>query len=160
MIQNIKTDQVKLIHDLAHKIWPHTFRDILSQEQITYMLDWMYNLPTLMTQIQSGHEFYIYYEQDQAVGFMGVEKIEHKLKIHKLYVLPEKQGQGIGKIFFDFAIARATELDCRALFLNVNRFNSAAQFYKRMNMQIIKEEDIEIGNGYLMEDYVFEISLI
>ena len=43
-----------------------------------------------------------------------------------------------------------------ALTLNVNRFNKAIDFYLKNGFKIIKEENIEIGNGFLMEDYVME----
>ena len=43
-----------------------------------------------------------------------------------------------------------------SLQLNVNRNNKAKEFYERQGFAVIKEEDIDIGNGYLMNDYVME----
>ena len=40
------------------------------------------------------------------------------------------------------------------LHLNVNKFNDAVQFYERAGFVTIKEEDIDIGQGYFMNDYV------
>jgi GNAT superfamily N-acetyltransferase len=159
MIRQLATHEMQIIQNLAHQIWPHTFRDILSEAQIEYMLDWMYNKETLQLQCQSGHEFYVYYQQDQPIGFMGIEKIGEKLKLHKLYVLPHLQGKGIGKAFIEKAIERAKALNCNRLFLNVNRFNTAVKFYEHIGMSITKEENIDIGNGYWMEDYVFELAV-
>jgi diamine N-acetyltransferase len=160
MVRGIQSDELTSIQNLAHAIWPSTFEGILSANQINYMLEWMYNLETLSKQIESGHEFYLFEIHNEPVGFMGIEKIENRLKIHKLYVLPNLHGSGIGKIFIHKAIERAKSLNCQHIFLNVNRFNKAVDFYKHIGMQIIKEEDIDIGSGYLMEDYVFEMSIL
>jgi ribosomal protein S18 acetylase RimI-like enzyme len=42
--------------------------------------------------------------------------------------------------------------------LNVNRQNTAIGFYKKLGFKIIAEEDIPIGNGFFMNDYVMQIS--
>jgi ribosomal protein S18 acetylase RimI-like enzyme len=145
-----------LIRDLAEVIWPPTFKEILSQNQLRYMLDWMYAPETLKLQIAGGHEFYII-EDPKPVGFICIE-LNHPdqgvLKIHKLYVLPQSQGKGYGKKLVEKAIFRYNEENLHTLTLNVNRFNPAVAFYKRLGFTIERTEDIDIGNGYLMEDFV------
>lgn len=49
--------------------------------------------------------------------------------------------------------------EIEGLLLNVNRFNKAVEFYKAIGFNILFEENIEIGNGYLMEDYVMKLEL-
>lgn len=159
-IRAIDSSEVTIIRELAHQIWPHAFGEILSKEQITYMLNWMYSLETLSKQLSEGHHFFIYEEHGVPLGFMGIELFDDcRVKIHKLYVLPDTQGTGIGKKFIEFVKIWANEHRALAVFLNVNRFNKAVDFYKYIGMTIIKAEDIDIGNGYLMEDYVMEFKL-
>jgi hypothetical protein len=43
--------------------------------------------------------------------------------------------------------------------LNVNKYNSAQDFYKKLGFCIDYEEVIDIGNGYVMDDYVMEKEL-
>ena len=38
--------------------------------------------------------------------------------------------------------------------LNVNRHNNAKSFYEKMGFAAVYQEDIEIGKGYEMNDYV------
>ena len=41
--------------------------------------------------------------------------------------------------------------------LNVNRYNkNALQFYTKQGFAIIKEEDIAIGKGFFMNDFVMQ----
>ena len=55
------------------------------------------------------------------------------------------------------SIAGAQKNNNTGVFLNVNRFNTAVKFYKKQNFTISDTVDIEIGNGFLMEDYVMEL---
>lgn len=161
-IRSISSGEVELITDLAHRIWPHTFEKILSKEQIEYMLNWMYEPEILAQQIQSGHLFFAIEDEGRAIGFMGVQPKypdANSMKIHKIYVLPEIQGKGVGRKLIERAIEESRKEGLEKLVLNVNRFNKAVDFYKYLGFKITKEEDIEIGSGYLMEDFVMELVL-
>jgi ribosomal protein S18 acetylase RimI-like enzyme len=161
-IRLIDTSEVEEVTKLAHQIWPDTFRDILTTEQLQFMLEWMYNPETLTSQIQSGHLFFLLENEQGNIGFMGIQ-VAHPssdlLKIHKLYVLPSQQGKGYGKLLIEHAVSVAKSYGNSTITLNVNRFNKSVNFYQAMGFQITREEDIEIGHGYLMEDYVMELSL-
>ena len=43
--------------------------------------------------------------------------------------------------------------------LNVNRYNKALYFYEKHGFTIAQEVDIEIGEGYFMNDYIMKLSL-
>ena len=164
MIETVQLtkDDVFLVNELANDIWPQAFKDILSKDQIEYMLDWMYNVNTLQEQAQTGHLFYIVKEHGIAKGFVGLEPNYPDvgmLRIHKLYILPSQQGSGLGRVLLNRAIDVAFDLDLTSLHLNVNRFNKAVDFYKHTGFDIIGEEDIDIGRDYLMEDFIMELRL-
>jgi GNAT superfamily N-acetyltransferase len=162
LVRKLNTDELQIVQDLAYATWPDTFKEILSPEQIRYMLDWMYNLETLKEQVKAGHQFFVCMIDGIPVGFIGLEPFhpdEHKLKIHKLYVLPSTQGTGVGKILFKQAVIVARELKIERIVLNVNRYNKAVEFYKHLGFTVAYEENIDIGNGYWMEDYVMSYSV-
>ena len=161
-IRELKREELPIITRLAHEIWPIAFAEILSPPQIEYMLNWMYSQEKFTEQFDNGHYFFGGFINDKAVGFMGIEPhfpTAHSLKIHKLYVLPTLHGHGYGKAFIEQAKTEATKNECTSLVLNVNRFNKAVQFYQHLGYTIIKEENIDIGDGYLMEDHVMELKL-
>lgn len=148
-----------IIHDLAHRIWPHTFKGILSEQQLAYMLERMYSVPVLEQQLCEGIEFLIPYHTNEPVGYLGYEvPYEGKalLKIHKIYLLPQMQGSGYGRQLMQAAERVARERGVERLTLNVNRYNQALGFYKKMGYRTVCEEDIDIGQGYLMEDFRME----
>ncbi len=93
-------EELILIQKIAQHTWPSTFAGILSIEQIDYMLNWMYDLQLLESQMDKGHGFLVAEEDGAAIGFAGYE-LNHLAgslsKLHKLYLLPSSQGNGVGK---------------------------------------------------------------
>ena len=157
------TEDIRTIQELAKKIWPFAYGEILSVDQLEYMLEKFYSLGSLTKQMNSmHHEFYLAAINGIPVGFISVGKSPNDPSVfilHKIYVLPKFQGKSIGKSLLYFAIEK-TKLDGgEALQLNVNRHNKALQFYIKNGFEVILEEDIDIGNGYFMNDYRMELEV-
>ena len=77
--------------------------------------------------------------------------------------MPTMQGNGVGKLLLETAFSYAKEKKdkgCARIELNVNRKNKAVEFYRRMGMNIVKEGDFPIGNGYYMNDYIMSIDIV
>lgn len=145
------------IAEIAHKTWPLTYGEILSPAQLEYMLNAFYSDSALQTNIENGQEFILAKEENTTLGFASFEhhyEDGNTTKIHKIYILPETQGKGIGKLLIDAIAQFAKENHSNTLLLNVNRFNKALTFYQKLGFEIIEEIDIELDFGYLMEDYV------
>lgn len=151
-------NDIKTIQEITNITWPITYGEILTKEQLDYMLGLFYSEEALAKQIENKEQlFYLISDSESTIGFIGIEhnyKNEALTKIHKIYLLPETQGKGYGKIVFESIEKLALENNSAALLLNVNRFNTALNFYKKLGFEIKETVDIEIGNGYLMEDYV------
>jgi diamine N-acetyltransferase len=150
------------VHSLAHQIWPHTFAEILSTAQIAYMLELIYSSQALEAQLRDGQRFFLLYDDDEPIGYFAVQhhlKEGNYTKLHKIYLLPHKQGSGLGKSMFNYAIQIAKETGDKYFYLNVNKYNNAIEFYKRAGMTIVLEEDIDIGSGYFMNDYVLQLTI-
>jgi len=149
-----------LIQQIAHQTWPHTFGNILSKEQIAYMLEMMYSIPALTEQIEEkGYIFLLAQDKEKYLGFAGYElnyQSLAKTKLHKIYILPEAQGKGVGKLLINHVAEMAVQNQNEVLSLNVNRNNPAINFYEKLGFTKVAEEDIPIGQGFLMEDYVME----
>jgi ribosomal protein S18 acetylase RimI-like enzyme len=156
-------DELLLIQKIAQHTWPSTFAGILSIEQIDYMLNWMYDLQLLESQMDKGHGFLVAEEDGAAIGFAGYE-LNHLAgslsKLHKLYLLPSSQGKGVGKALLLEVVKRAREAGQKSLVLNVNKQNKKAiDFYRVLGFVTIRQEVNDIGSGYVMDDDVMELSL-
>lgn len=155
--------QFPIINDIAHRTWPHTFGAILSPTQIAYMLEWMYSIDSLREQVQrKGHRFVLAEQDGEYWGYASYQHSfdgEPKTKLHKIYVLPESQGRGVGQALMAHVVAKAIAAGDTSLLLNVNRDNNAVRFYERVGFEVIATEDIDIGGGYWMNDFVMEKKL-
>jgi len=160
LVEKVTLKDIPIIQDIAHATWYPTFEGILSEKQIEYMLEMMYSTTSLIEQIQiKKHHFFLVKENEVTLGFISVElnyKNQATAKIHKIYILPANQEKGIGKILMYKAEELAQEYNQKSITLNVNRFNKALGFYEKLGYTNSKIENIEIGNGYLMEDFVLE----
>ncbi|HEY6144452.1 MAG TPA: GNAT family N-acetyltransferase [Flavobacterium sp.] len=160
IISEATVDDIETIREIAHKTWPVAYDAILSKAQLKYMLEKLYSDIALRDNlIHQGHRFLLINENETCLGFASYE--HHYLnknctRLHKLYLLPETHRKGLGKLLLDEIADLAKKNHSDTISLNVNRFNKAYVFYKKMGFEIIEEEDLEIGNGYLMEDYKME----
>ncbi len=163
IIKKASVVDIPLIQELAHTIWPVAYENILSQAQLEYMLDSMYSLNALQSQIVNLQQVFLLAmeEEKSPIAFASYGKIselsdDRKFKLHKLYVLPQYQGKGVGQLLIQYINNTIRSAQQTILSLNVNRHNTAVEFYKRLGFRVVKEEDIDIGNGYFMNDYVME----
>jgi ribosomal protein S18 acetylase RimI-like enzyme len=148
---------IPLIRSLAQQIWPKTYAAILSQKQIGYMMKMMYNEQAIKEQMRKDHQFIIVYNTGIPVGFAAYGEIEPSVyKLFKVYLLPSQQGKGTGKFIIEQIINDIKPKAATSLQLNVNRYNKAKLFYEKLGFTVVRTEDIDIGSGYFMNDYVME----
>ncbi len=150
------------IRSVSERTWPSTYGHIISQDQIDFMLDWMYSDASLEKQMNTGCEFYIASKQNDngdldPVGFCSVSPEDGAHKLNKLYVLPAAQGTGAGKALLNKAIEVTKAAGATSLFLQVNKQNTAHTFYLKKGFIKELEFKFDIGNGFYMDDYVMRL---
>ncbi len=114
------------------------------------MLNLFYSTSSLKKQmVDEKHSFILIKDNESPVGFASYSATKQPdvFKLHKIYVLANQQGKGLGKTIVDFIVNDIKPKNARALQLNVNRNNKAKSFYERLGFSVIKEEDINIGNN-------------
>lgn len=149
---------IPLIQEVAELTWPISYREIISPEQIRYMLDLMYSTEKIRAAIADPNQaFWLAEEAGKVIGFCGIEHGYPEAgitRIHKLYILPETQGSGLGKTFIDQVEDQAKKHENHTLHLNVNKENKAVGFYQKHGFTVDHEEVLDIGNGYVMDDFI------
>ena len=162
-IRKATTEDIPLIHKMAQEVFPATYADILSPDQLDYMMEWMYSPENIRQQMEKeGHVYLLAYEECEAAGYVSVQpEGENLFHLQKIYVLPYFQKARCGRFLFQEAIKYIKEVHptpCR-MELNVNRHNPALGFYEHMGMRKVREGDFPIGNGYYMNDYIMGMEL-
>lgn len=150
-------EDIPLIHQFGKKAFYPTYLPFISEAQVDYMFHKMYDAEALMQQMKErGDIFLLAYQSDVALGFASYQLNydgQQTTKLHKLYVLPYTQTKGIGKALLQTAEEQSRNAGQQNLLLNVNRYNKAVDFYKHLGYTIHRIDDIDIGNGFFMNDY-------
>jgi len=77
------------------------------------------------------------------------------VKLHKLYLLPELQGRGLGSRLLRHCEQEVRAAGARLLILSVNKRNAkASAVYQRNGFVIAESVVTDIGGGFVMDDYI------
>jgi ribosomal protein S18 acetylase RimI-like enzyme len=156
MLQLIKANQsdINRIADLAKLIWNQHYISIIGQDQVNYMLEKIYNYKSLLNQLNElNHLFFLITQSGKEIGFVSINSSnEEDFFIHKFYVDQDCANTGIGTQIL-------SQLESiflpKTLSLTVNRQNfKSINFYFKNNFKIKSVEDFDIGNGFIMNDFV------
>jgi len=156
----LERDELSVVKSLAHDIWPRVYDYMISQEQISYMLSLMYNLDKLQQQWFEGVKFVLLEVEGIPQGFVAFEEKDECIFLQKLYLRPEKHGQGYGKNMLQVVVDFAQDSKKPNIELTVNRNNKFLNFYLSNGFQIKEEKDFDIGGGYFMNDYILFLPII
>jgi GNAT superfamily N-acetyltransferase len=160
VIRPASYNDISYIQEIAAQTWPVAYKEILTKDALEYMLGLFYSRPALEDQLKSNHHFFLAVKDARPIGFASFSHINGSTyKLQKLYVLPNIQGTGAGLELLKTVETVAKSMGAIQMLLNVNRENKAKNFYERNGYTIIKDEDVDIGNGYWMIDYVMEKKL-
>jgi ribosomal protein S18 acetylase RimI-like enzyme len=157
-IKKVGPESISIIQNLANITWPVAYGDIITPQQLDYMMELIYSKSALQKQMEKGQQFIIAYDEEHPVAFASYSPRENHpavIKLHKIYILPNQQGKGIGKSLINYVIADIAPVT--TIQLNVNRNNKALHFYQKLGFKIIGEENVDIGNDFYMNDYVMEL---
>lgn len=152
---------IPVIQELAELTWWQAYCDILSVEQLTFMLEKIYNRAALKEQMEHGAVFFIISHAGKDAGFASVAKHSEDgkiFKLHKLYLNENVQGKGLGKALLQAVETYSKEQGALTLELNVNRYNPTLAFYQKQGFSIQREDDIPFYQFY-MNDYIMQKGL-
>jgi ribosomal protein S18 acetylase RimI-like enzyme len=157
-------EQLPEVQRLARAVWHAHYPGIITSAQIDYMLERGYALPVLERFIAT-HDRGLYIALFDGVpsGFAAWYLTDNpaEAKLDKLYVLPSCQRLGLGGQLIAHVADRARAAKATTLILNVNRHNrQAIRAYEKRGFAIRTEVVVDIGNGYVMDDYVMYRTLV
>ena len=159
-IKKISEDEIPILSELATSILREHFDPIIGKAQNDYMLEKFQSISAIKEQFKRGYLYYWVKYENKNVGFLGFYPIENKLYLSKFYLLKEYRGKKISRNMFEFLVNYAKDRKLISIYLNVNKYNDlATNVYKHLGFVIIREEKNDIGNGFYMDDYVFEYTI-
>lgn len=160
---NIKTTQPNDAHilaALAREIWQEHYTAILGEEQVRYMLETLQSEPAIHRDLENGKIYWLVQVNNQDAGYVCYESHEHTLFLSKFYLTEAARGKGLGRFLFEKLKKVAADQNKRSIELTVNKYNAPTiAAYQKMGFKQIREQVANIGNGFVMDDYVFRYTL-
>ena len=159
----IPVTNMELVYSLvavADEIWHEHFTPIIGEEQVDYMLEKFLSPDPLVEQINSGYEYFLFSYDYTFAGFAGIHEEDNALFLSKLYVDKEFRGMGIASYMFQKFIEICKMRNLNKIWLTCNRNNTTTiAIYEHLGFRKVREQVTDIGNGFVMDDYVFEYSI-
>jgi len=153
---------IHLVAHLAHKIWNQHYVSIIGQRQVDYMLDKFQDADAIKNQIENGYEYYMIFHKKNPCGYLALvsNTIEKKMMISKIYIDSDFRNLKLGSQLMEFTIEETKKraFKCIWLTVNINNFKSI-EWYKNKGFSIKEKIKIDIGNGFVMDDYLMEMPL-
>jgi len=149
--------EIPTLRTLAEGIWRNSYAALLSQAQIDYMLERMYAPGTIRQEMAEGVIWEIAWLEGEPVGFHSctLEADTLRCKLNKLYLLPERQGCGLGQQLLDHIHALAAARGAGVVWLQVNKQNGRAiRAYERAGYIVERAAVFDIGGGFVMDDFI------
>ena len=163
MVPVMTQEDIVDLSELAGEIWREFFPGLITKEQVEYMLDMFLSPEALKEQIEAGTEaFFIEDEDGNDIGFTVVrpDYEDGRLFLSKIYLKQSERGKGRSTQAMNFLEALTFARGLDKIWLTVNRNNDTAiPVYKHRGFQVIEEKAGDIGEGYVMDDYIMELDL-
>ena len=156
VISALRESEVDSLTRLAREIWLQHYPGIITVRQIEYMLAQRYSSQVIIGQLRDGTAWWDKLEvAGTMAGFSCCEPDSQSLKLDKLYVHSRFRRGGYGKTLIEQAERRARQEGLHRIYLQVNRGNQdSIAMYRRVGFEIEKTLKVDIGGGFVMDDYV------
>ncbi len=151
--------EIEQLAKLANEIWHEYFVQLLSPEQIDYMVEKFQSYDVLEHAIyQEGYLYYLLYEQEDLIGYCGIHPEEELIFLSKLYLHKQWRGKGLSSLLLNQVIVYAKEHGKRGIYLTCNKYNQhSLDIYRAKGFYETDSVKTEIGHGFIMDDYILQL---
>jgi diamine N-acetyltransferase len=154
--------QIDAVAGLAREIWYEYYVALIGWAQVDYMVAKFQSSGAVARQIREGYEYFLIQRNGQDLGYCAVQPqaTDGSLFLSKLYLLHDVRGGGTGRVCMEFIEQLARRRGLNLLWLTVNKGNPAVKTYERLGFRIAADLVMDIGGGFVMDDYRMEKSLL
>lgn len=145
------------LQQLADVIWHQCYKDLLSAKQIDYMLEKFLSVPVFKRQEKEGYIYRGLFVDDEMVGFTASHDEKEEVFLSKLYLLEQYHHKGLGRKMIEDVINLYPQAE--KMYLTVNKHNETLEMYRHLGFEITSQQVSDIGEGYVMDDYVMHLCL-
>lgn len=158
-LEGTRPEDVARMSAMATEIVREHFDPLIGKAQNDYMLSRFQTPEAISQQLAQGYRYFFVRQGAADLGFVAFYPRESYMYLSKFYLYKQARGQGYAHAMLAHVIAAAREEGLGEIRLNVNRFNSACRAYEKLGFRVLREEKNDIGSGFIMDDYVYALTL-
>lgn len=149
-------NEIREVAVLANEIWHQHFIPIIGEAQVDYMVEKFQSYPAISKQIkEDGYEYFRIYLDDIFAGYTGVHAENDALFLSKLYIKKDCRGHRLASHALNYLINICKERKLTKIWLTCNKYNdNTLAVYDHLGFKITDEQVADIGNGFVMDDYI------
>jgi len=153
-----KKTEFKVIEKLANEILHEVYDPIIPAEHTDYFLKEFQSENAIEDQIKNENfSYFLLNFNTKNVGYLGIQKLNKKLILSKLYILESFRGLKIGRTALEYVNGFATDNGIEKIELIVNRQNqNTIDIYLKNGFKIVESIINSFPNGHSIEDYKME----
>ncbi|MFY0653655.1 MAG: GNAT family N-acetyltransferase [Cyclobacteriaceae bacterium] len=145
-----------IIERLAYEIWTEYYTPIIGSGQVEYMLNKFQNAAAIEEQIREGYSYYLIKQGGNDIGYLSFKEEPEALFLSKIYVSLELRKTGVGSSAMKFLEEHARLAGLKNIRLTVNKHNKSKEAYLKMGFKDCGSVVMDIGAGYVMDDFAME----
>lgn len=159
--KKVEKEEIKNLANLASEIWHEYWTEILSLEQINYMVEKFQSEKAIRNQYKNEKYTYFFIQNnDKNIGYFGISEKENYLFLSKLYISKDYRHKGIGSKTFEKIKEIAKGKSYKSIQLTVNKYNTnTIKAYEKWGFKTIDSVVTDIGQDFVMDDYIMEYSI-
>jgi GNAT superfamily N-acetyltransferase len=153
------TEQFERIAVLAREIWYEYYVPLIGRAQVDYMVAKFQTAAAMQAQVVSdGYLYFTIEEGGKLLGYFAIQPqpATGAMFISKLYLHSSSRGRGTGRYALEFIERASRARGLNLLWLTVNKGNPTVATYQQWGFRIAAELVMDIGNGFVMDDYRME----
>jgi len=162
-----RDEEVEALAHMAHHIWNEYWPALIGQEQTDYMVEKFQSLNAFRADIaDNGYEYWFIMDDEgdtpRIIGYTGghTESETNRFFISKIYLLADERGKHFASRVIEFYDRLCADRGLAALYLTVNKHNELGiRAYRAKGFETIDAVETDIGEGFVMDDYIMEKKL-
>ena len=156
----VEEDLVPLLSFFAKDVFIDYYTNLIGKPQANYMADLFLSQEAIQNLINNGAIFKLVLDNNEPIGFIEYIKEKDKVFLSKFYVRKDKRNKGIGRFMLNDCIEYTKNNNLNMIYLTVNKGNSQSiKKYDHIGFKRIDDVVNDIGNGYVMDDYIMQLEL-
>lgn len=158
----VKVDEslIDLTSDFATEVFVKYYTPINGVKHAQYMAEMFLSKKAIKNLIDEGAIFKFVMKENKPIAYIEYKKEETRVFLSKFYVHEDYRGQGIGNFMFQDLIEYTKSISLNKIYLTVNKHNTKSyELYLHKSFKVIDSVETDIGNNYIMDDYIMELTL-